>query len=73
MSHDPAIAGRLMQMHIASCQKLARHLDELIRKYDYRFRNEDISAMEAESWTRALELLVGQDPLEIRKIKSTLG
>jgi hypothetical protein len=72
MSADPAIAGRVIQMHIVGYQNLIGHLNEFIRKHDYRFRSEGISSPEAESWTTALELLVGQDPHEERKIRSVL-
>jgi hypothetical protein len=39
--------------------RLRDELDELIRKHDYRFRSEPVTANEADSWERALAAVVG--------------
>jgi len=40
--------------------KLEGHLNEFIRKHDYRFSNEKISQEEAASWQRAVRFTVGE-------------
>jgi hypothetical protein len=39
---------------------LRAELDELIRKHDYRFRQERVTDEEADSWTRAVAAVVGR-------------
>jgi hypothetical protein len=36
-------------------------LDELIRKHDYRFRTEIVTEEEADSWERAVAMIVGDE------------
>lgn len=40
---------------------LMGELDEFIRKNDYRFRHEPLTDAEADSWIRALDVIVGLD------------
>jgi hypothetical protein len=56
---DRAAQARLVQAELAALRGLARDLDELIRKFDYRFRQEPVTPDEAASWTRAIELCAG--------------
>jgi len=64
---DDAAARRLVDAQLAAIAEVGRHLDEFIRKHDYRFSAEGITAGEARAWRRAVELLVGSDPLELRE------
>ncbi len=50
----------LVQTHQAKLAALIAELDEFIRKNDYRFQHEGFDA-EADSWRRALSLMVGPD------------
>ncbi len=47
-------------------ETLRGRLDELIRKHDHRFRDEGVKPEEGVAWMRAIEALVGRDPLEDR-------
>ncbi|MDQ7844126.1 MAG: DUF6062 family protein [Armatimonadota bacterium] len=58
---DERTAARLIDAELAALDDLGRHLDELIRKHDYRFSAEPIAPEEAASWMRAIELLVGAE------------
>lgn len=73
LSGDAETAMPLIRMCLISSRILVDRLDEFIRKHDYRFRSEGMTAEEADSWTRALEAMVGKDPLDERKIRSPLG
>ncbi|HXF81800.1 MAG TPA: DUF6062 family protein [bacterium] len=56
---DRAAQARLVQAELTALRAVARDLDELIRKFDYRFRHETVTPDEAASWTRAIELCAG--------------
>jgi len=56
---DERTAARVIEAELAALDGIVHHLDELVRKYDYRFSDEPITPEEAASWTRAIELLVG--------------
>jgi uncharacterized protein DUF6062 len=51
---------RLKEFQQHSRHRLQRHLDELIRKQDYRFRGEPEEG-EGDSWIRAVSVVVGID------------
>ncbi len=57
----------------AMLETVRGRLDELIRKHDYRFRDERVTPEEGVSWIHAIEALVGRDPLEDRLKKHSLG
>jgi hypothetical protein len=42
-------------------RQLRDELDELIRKHDYRFRTEIVTEEEADSWERAVAMIVGDE------------
>jgi hypothetical protein len=42
-------------------RKLRGELDELIRKHDYRFREEVVGEDEADSWERAVSAIIGDE------------
>lgn len=63
---DEPSKGKLIQAELEVLGAVTHHLDEFIRKHDYRFNKEKMTADEGRSWTRAIELLVGRDPLEDR-------
>jgi hypothetical protein len=58
-------AGRvyklLIEVHREAWGTLMGELDEFIRKNDYRFRHEPLTDAEADSWIRALDVIVGLD------------
>jgi hypothetical protein len=58
---DRAGQTRLVEAQLVVITMVHDDLDELVRKHDYRFREEGITVNEAASWTRAIELLVGRD------------
>lgn len=49
----------LLRCHRAVWEGLMEALEALIRKYDYRFQEEQITPAEGLSWTRALSVLTG--------------
>ena len=51
----------LIDVHREAWHTLMGELDEFIRKNDYRFQHEKLSAAEADAWLRALDTLVGLD------------
>jgi len=62
LSHaSPGQAKTLAAWQAAAWRRLRDELDELIRKHDYRFRGETISEAEADSWERAVAMLVGDE------------
>ncbi len=64
---DAAALRRLAALQVSALEALGRQLEEFIRKQDYRFRHEGVSAQEGTAWLRALEVLAGSDPLEDRR------
>jgi len=50
----------LADWQAAAFRRLRDELDELIRKHDYRFSGEAITAQEAVAWTRAVAAAVGE-------------
>lgn len=57
---------RLLEDQRQALARLEADLSELVRKHDYRFRHEGLTLEQGVSWTRALEVLAGRDPNEIR-------
>jgi len=49
----------LIDVHRAAWQTLMGELDEFIRKNDYRFHHEKLTATEADAWLRTLDTIVG--------------
>lgn len=66
LADNPAAASRLIDAELAALAAATHDLDEFIRKHDYRFSAEGLTPGQAVSWARAIELLVGRDPLEGR-------
>jgi len=66
LAQDGQQVRRLAGMQEAMLETMRGHLDELIRKHDYRFRDEGVTSDESVAWMRAIEALVGRDPLEDR-------
>jgi hypothetical protein len=64
---DARALRRLAALQGEALQTLVRQLEEFIRKQDYRFRHEGVSPQEGTAWLRAIEVLVGRDPLEDRR------
>jgi hypothetical protein len=60
---DRPAAEMLIQAEMTALDAVVGHLDEFIRKHDYRFNKETMTAEEGRSWSRAIEMLVGRDPL----------
>jgi len=63
---DPPAAGRLIQARLRVLETVVHDLGELIRKHDYRFTKEGLTPEQGQSWTRAIEVFVGADPLADR-------
>jgi hypothetical protein len=57
---------RLLEAQRQALARLEADLSELVRKHDYRFRHEGLTPEQGTSWTRALEVLSGRDPDEVR-------
>lgn len=57
---------RLLEDQRQALARLEADLSELVRKHDYRFRREGLTPDQGVSWTRALEVLSGRDPNEVR-------
>ncbi|GIU98957.1 MAG: hypothetical protein KatS3mg014_0573 [Actinomycetota bacterium] len=51
---------RLVEAYLRGEAELRAALRELIRKHDYRFREEGITDEERASWVRAVHLIVGE-------------
>ncbi len=66
LAEDGQQIRRLAATQVAMLETLRGRLDELIRKHDYRFRDEGVKPEEGVSWMRAIEALVGRDPLDDR-------
>ena len=66
LSADKTTAAQLKGLHQRLWQRLIDHLDEFIRKHDYRFRDEPISDAEAEAIRRAIHILTSVDTIERR-------
>lgn len=64
---DDAGTRRLIDFQLTALTAVIHDLDELIRKHDYRFSAERLTEDEAQAWSRAIELLAGRDPLELRR------
>jgi hypothetical protein len=61
LSHAGEEATRtLAQWQAGALCRLRDELDELIRKHDYRFQHEPVTAEEADAWQRAVAALVGE-------------
>lgn len=62
LSHaSPGQAKTLAAWQAAAWRQLRDELDELIRKHDYRFRSETVTEEEADSWERAVAMIVGDE------------
>jgi len=55
-------AERLLEIFRQGTDELRRELREFIRKQDYRFRHEGLTAGEASAWKRAVYRMVGEPP-----------
>ncbi len=56
-------AATLRAWQLEAWQTLRGRLDELIRKHDYRFQGEPVTAEEADAWLRSVAAVVGEpDP-----------
>jgi hypothetical protein len=53
------IGQQLIELERPHLERLRDQLSEIVRKHDYRFRDEAYGA-EADSWQRALALLSGE-------------
>ncbi len=60
LSPDKGTASQLKAIHQRLWQALIDHLNEFIRKHDYRFRDELISDAESEAIRRAILILTGE-------------
>jgi hypothetical protein len=66
LSHASENAARtLAQWQEGALGRLRDHLDELIRKHDYRFQGESLSDEEAASWKRAVAAVVGESDSQV--------
>jgi hypothetical protein len=54
-------AKTLATWQATAWRHLRDELDELIRKHDYRFRSETVTEEEADSWERAVAMIVGDE------------
>jgi hypothetical protein len=62
LSHASAgQAKTLAAWQATAWRQLRDELDELIRKHDYRFRGETVTEEEADSWERAVAMMVGDE------------
>ncbi len=62
LSHASAgQAKTLAAWQAVAWRTLRGELDELIRKHDYRFRDETVSEEEADSWERAIAMIIGDE------------
>ena len=52
-------SATLISLHRQAWQKIMGELEEFIRKNDYRFQDEKMTAEEGTSWTRVLDVIVG--------------
>ncbi|GBC86538.1 hypothetical protein HRbin12_00531 [bacterium HR12] len=57
---DETESARLAEAYLRGEAELRAALRELIRKHDYRFREEGITDEERASWVRAVHLIVGE-------------
>ncbi len=57
---QPATAQALKDLHVHLWQQVVDHLDEFIRKHDYRFREEGILDEESEALRQAIRILTGE-------------
>ncbi|MDR7507129.1 MAG: DUF6062 family protein [Armatimonadota bacterium] len=73
LAPDARARQLLAALQVAALEVLGRQLEEFIRKQDYRFRHEGLSAGEGTAWTRAIEVLVGRDPLDDRRRAGSRG
>jgi hypothetical protein len=57
---DPDEQRRLVEIALASIASMREDLGEFIRKRDYRFSHEPLSAEEGDAWRRAVRFLEGE-------------
>ncbi len=57
---SPEYKKYLISFHVKKLNALIKNLDELIRKFDYRFTQEEITTNESGSWKRAVEFISGK-------------
>lgn len=50
----------LYEVQIENLKIAKEHLDEIVRKHDYRFKNEQLTDDERLAWQRAVKLMVGR-------------
>jgi hypothetical protein len=66
----PEPARTLAAWQAAAWRQLRDELDELVRKHDYRFRSEPVSDEEADSWERAVAMMVGDEEKQTSEERS---
>ncbi len=57
---SPEYKKYLINFHINKLNALIKDLDELIRKFDYRFSHEKMTKNESRSWKHAVEFISGK-------------
>ena len=62
-STDSKIATALIKLHEPLWQEQIDLLDEFIRKHDYRFRHEGITAAEGAAVPRSIDIITGERPV----------
>jgi hypothetical protein len=60
LCRDEVERARLAEIYLHGAAELRAELQELIRKHDYRFRDEGITEAERASWVRAVHRIVGE-------------
>lgn len=60
---DPESHAALVTLHESCWEEVIAHLGEFIRKRDYRFSHEPITAAEAEGIQKAMTILTGEYPV----------
>lgn len=60
LHRDEVERARLAEAYLHGATELRAELAELIRKHDYRFRDEGITEEERASWVRAVHRIVGE-------------
>ena len=69
-ARDQGLRGDLVRAQEACLDRLLGNLDELIRKHDYRFREEGLRDAERDAWTRAVAAVSGLDIHRVPRARS---
>ena len=59
-TNRPKKSELLISLHRTAWQQIMGELEEFIRKNDYRFQDEKMTAEEGSSWSRVLDMIVGK-------------